>query len=317
MSVLTAIFVIIGNVIGAGFATGKEIVVFYAKYGVMGLLSAIFSAVLFYYFFFKCMSTSSRRFIGVIEWLMMLSILVIGSTLFGAVSELSGAMNYRFDYVGWATILITIFLVNGGIDRISRVCKYITPILILIMIVTCIGGVLSRENNISMIVYDNSILKSVFMSIAYVGMNTMLSTKVLRDVGDKVCNKKMVAFVSSLIFAIVVIFSSVCIVCCGEEVCESNMPILDMSMSIGKGWVFIYIVALWLAIITSLICIIYSIQSHMEGIIECKVVRIVIVVFLCYMVGLIGFDVLVEKLYPIIGVMGIIYSLYITKNQSG
>lgn len=315
MSVGSAIFIIIGNIIGAGFATGKEIVVFYARYGYLGLISAILSAILFYYFFFRCMNTNTRRYDRVVDWLMIISMLVIGSTLFGATSELSSIMNSRFDFVGWLTILITIFLVNGGIDRISIVCKYITPILILIMVVTCFGGVLNRENDISMIVYDNSILKSVFMSIAYVGMNTMLSIKVLRDVGDKVCKKNVVAQLSSFIFAIVVIFSTVCIMLCGEKICMNNMPILDMALTIGKGWMYVYIVALWLAIITSLICIVHSMQSHMDRIVECKLLRIVIIVFLCYLVGLIGFDVLVEKFYPIIGMMGVVYTLYITKKS--
>ena len=40
---LNAIFVIIGTVIGAGFASGKEVFTFFNVYGVAGLLGLIFS----------------------------------------------------------------------------------------------------------------------------------------------------------------------------------------------------------------------------------------------------------------------------------
>lgn len=46
MSILRCIFVIIGSIIGAGFASGKEIYSFFYIYGVKGILGLFFSVVL-------------------------------------------------------------------------------------------------------------------------------------------------------------------------------------------------------------------------------------------------------------------------------
>ena len=40
-------FVIIGTIIGAGFASGQEILIFFNNYGFYGLIGLIFSIILF------------------------------------------------------------------------------------------------------------------------------------------------------------------------------------------------------------------------------------------------------------------------------
>lgn len=42
------IFLLIGTMIGAGFASGKEIFIFFGKYGYLGILGIIISSLLFY-----------------------------------------------------------------------------------------------------------------------------------------------------------------------------------------------------------------------------------------------------------------------------
>ena len=46
MSILKVVFVIIGTVIGAGFASGQEIYIFFFSYGLKGLLGIIISGIL-------------------------------------------------------------------------------------------------------------------------------------------------------------------------------------------------------------------------------------------------------------------------------
>lgn len=46
MSILKVVFVIIGTLIGAGFASGQEVYIFFFSYGVKGLLGIIISSTL-------------------------------------------------------------------------------------------------------------------------------------------------------------------------------------------------------------------------------------------------------------------------------
>ena len=42
---LKVVFVIIGTLIGAGFASGKEVYIFFNKYGSLGLLGVVLSGI--------------------------------------------------------------------------------------------------------------------------------------------------------------------------------------------------------------------------------------------------------------------------------
>ena len=46
MAILKVVFVIIGTLIGAGFASGQEIYIFFFSYGVKGLMGIVVSSVL-------------------------------------------------------------------------------------------------------------------------------------------------------------------------------------------------------------------------------------------------------------------------------
>ena len=46
MAILKVVFVIIGTLIGAGFASGQEIYIFFFSYGIKGLIGIIVSSIL-------------------------------------------------------------------------------------------------------------------------------------------------------------------------------------------------------------------------------------------------------------------------------
>ena len=51
--ILKAVFVIIGTLIGAGFASGQEIYIFFYQYGVKGILGIIISSALLGFVIYK------------------------------------------------------------------------------------------------------------------------------------------------------------------------------------------------------------------------------------------------------------------------
>lgn len=53
-------FVYVGTVVGAGFATGREIVEFFLKFGWIGLLGIVLSGLMFTYLGAKIMIISKR-----------------------------------------------------------------------------------------------------------------------------------------------------------------------------------------------------------------------------------------------------------------
>ena len=59
-NIIIFLCVILGTLIGAGFASGKEIYIFFAQYGVYGILGAIVSAVVTALIIYKVLKISNK-----------------------------------------------------------------------------------------------------------------------------------------------------------------------------------------------------------------------------------------------------------------
>ena len=59
--ILKAVFVIIGAVIGAGFASGQEIYIFFYQYGVNGILGIIISSLLLGFVTYKVLHICKEK----------------------------------------------------------------------------------------------------------------------------------------------------------------------------------------------------------------------------------------------------------------
>ena len=60
-NVLKVVFVIIGTIIGAGFASGKEIYLFFYKYGTLGILGIIISGGLTGFIIYKTLTSVNQN----------------------------------------------------------------------------------------------------------------------------------------------------------------------------------------------------------------------------------------------------------------
>ena len=148
-------FLYIGAIMGAGFASGREIWQFFGvfnSFGYIGILLTIafFIAIgLITCYISNKLSTNklgliivpykSKKAISIIEYLMAIilyTVLIIMSAAGGAL------FNQQFEqsriFGGIVIVLLVLLTVIGGIDRISIVFRYIMPILIIIVVVVSI-----------------------------------------------------------------------------------------------------------------------------------------------------------------------------------
>ena len=73
--ILKAVFVIIGTLIGAGFASGQEIYLFFYQYGMNGILGIVISSLLLGFVTYKVLRISQEN--GVTKYYHYLNILSI------------------------------------------------------------------------------------------------------------------------------------------------------------------------------------------------------------------------------------------------
>ena len=61
MSILKVVFVIIGTLIGAGFASGQEVYIFFYSYGVKGILGIIISSGIIGFTIYKTLKITKEN----------------------------------------------------------------------------------------------------------------------------------------------------------------------------------------------------------------------------------------------------------------
>lgn len=153
MSILKVVFVIIGTLIGAGFASGQEVYIFFYSYGIKGMLGIIISSSMigftiyktfkiiekyeiktykeFLNFFIK--NKKIKEFINSVINIFILVSFYIMIAGFGAYLEQEINLN-RF--LGSAILAITCcVLLKTNINGIVKINEILIPILIIVVLI--------------------------------------------------------------------------------------------------------------------------------------------------------------------------------------
>ena len=111
MNDICAIFLILGSIIGAGFATGKELVVFYVQYGVCGIVGVFLSCVLFSIIFYKYLViTRNKKQNKTFTIIICICYIIISGGLVGACDEICDRLfDINFNIVGLITLVVVGF----------------------------------------------------------------------------------------------------------------------------------------------------------------------------------------------------------------
>ena len=315
----SAIFLILSSFIGAGFVTGKELFVFYARFGFVGVLNIILTMAILYMvikFYLDGQNCSyvfkgdGAKYGNIVKILFIICYFIVCSALFAGIKEMVGVLNIK-PKLGFVLIIFTLLLVFllslGDVNVLSKVSSILVPIIMLFYIVVCIYGIVKVGGKINNYIYSKNVLLSVCSSFNYVGINTILSLMLFKEIGANCKQNKGIAIWCSLIFGVLMFLGVYALMCCNVDMVIEEMPLLVLATSISKvlGWG--YIISMWLAILTSILTIIYTIKCRLKNIINNNIFLTAVVIVPCFILSFIGFGNLIEYLYPVIGAVGVAY----------
>ncbi len=202
-------FVYVGTVVGAGFATGREIVEFFLKFGWIGLFGIVVSGLMFTYLGAKIMIISKRihaasyqelntylfgKSIGrAVNMFMMFILLGVTSVM------LSGAGALFHEQLGWsaqAGILLTIVLsfavMTSGVKGVFGVNILVVPLLISFsFIVTADSFVFTSTRNADEWVWPDK-WNWLLSAVSYGALNLSLAQAVLVPLANEMSSEKVI-----------------------------------------------------------------------------------------------------------------------------
>jgi len=331
-NVLKVVFFIIGTLIGAGFASGQEVYLFFFSYGMKGLIGILISSIIIgvviystfnilnkykintYKDFLNILIPKNTKLKIIANFIINIFILITFFIMiagFGAYFEQEIGINRLVGSLILAIITFIVFMTS--IKGVVKVNELIVPILIgFIFIIGIISikdtHILNLENYVIRTNYTNFALSAVL----YSSYNSILLIPVLITLNNYVKNKKQIFYIS-FISAIVTILLSVIIflllVRVDVDISKLEMPVVYVVSNMFKILRYIYGVIILGSIFTTAISLgvsfLQNTAKNKKGYTQISIIMCITSVI----ISKFGFSNLVSLLYPIFGYLGLIQIL--------
>lgn len=299
----------LGSIIGAGFITGKELVLFYGADGFLS--SVIFSCVLFGVCFFILFYLGNKN--GGLEGLngklferkkalsfaLLFSSFVSFCSLLAVLDLVWQSLNFfpKLPVLSILCLSLCIPVVKNGIQSLEKLSIILVPICIIFTLICAFNG---DKINFSELSLEKT---SKIGPILYVCMNCFINLPPLLDTAVGKTKKSLI--LSSIVCALVISFLSTIIMSCvlaKKDSAFSSMPFLVATGNNG-----IFKVCLTLAVVSSVFSCFYLIYKNASkykgnsgG---------VLALILAFVFSRFGFSAIVNYMYPVIGGLGALYLL--------
>ncbi|MGN1327143.1 MAG: hypothetical protein ACI4VQ_03610 [Clostridia bacterium] len=332
---IKTIAVIIGTLVGAGFASGKEIYIFFVKYGIAGLIGAIISSILTAAIIYcTILIVKTYKLQNNNEFVEKITEKKRGSTIIKNVINLFLLISFWIMCAGFCTFfkqefnipiictstsiaIIIYLLLMKNIDGIIKLNTIMVPIMIIIIIF-----VSTKNNQTFNIISENIIEKkwwpAILSSILYTSYNSITLIPIIISMKECVKDKKnlkwMTIIVGLLIFGLIICIIKM-LMQTTINVEQIEIPILAILNTYGKTEKMLYAIVIVVAIFTSAISAGYGALENVKGRNRYKKMALIICL-LEIPISYIGFGKLVEAVYPTFGVIGILQIALILKTTN-
>jgi uncharacterized membrane protein YkvI len=323
----------IGTVVGAGFATGQEVLQFFARFGILGLGGLFITAILFVVFGYIIMELGnvlrSSSHLEIIQHcggkiLGTIIDLVITFFLFGTLTIMiagNGALfeqQFRLPAISGNLVMavltaITVLTgINGVINSISFVVPFLLTAVLGISIFSIINYPPDFQFTSSMTGLTSLVNNWLAAAILYVSYNTVVSIAILGPLGNKARDKKSIwygAVLGGLGLGLGSVMIYMALLGHMADINKLEVPMLFIAGGISPVIQAVYGVVLVAEVYTTAVSSLFGFASR---IVDVKVstgkIRTVVVVTTAasLLVSRFGFSNLVKYLYPLVGYCGVI-----------
>ncbi len=321
-------FLYMATVIGAGFASGQEIIQFFSRYYNGGFFGALLAGILFSIigyavldrvyseriksydeFLFPMMGYFLGRIMEFIVMLFMscvLSVMVAG--LGNILMELSG-IEYRYCTV--ISAIVCLLAIMANIKGIVAVSSFLSPFLVVGIIFVGVYIILTKDTSVFSL--SSKVVRVTnnwfFSSLLYVSYNTILSTVMLTSVLPYLKTKRVGTWGGVLgggMLCLTLLIINLALYFFYPHSITSEMPILSILQNnnkiLGNVYSVILILAMYTSAITSGYCLSERIATKMK--INYRIVAAVMCALVIPMSAM-GFSSLISTLYPVFGYLGL------------
>lgn len=320
----------IGIIVGAGFASGQEILQYFTSFGIIGIIGALIATVLFAYLGMNLTRLGSRmqktshkeaiygisgRLVGVIvDYIIIFTLFGVGVVMIAGAGSI---FTQQFDLpaalgstIMTILVIITIML---NVDKVIAIIGSITPFLIATVVLLSIYSIASMD--LSFTALDPiakeqvSAVPNWFLSaLNYVSFNIAVGASMAIVMGSTEKDEKVAArggLIGGLGLGILIILSHLAVFSKVDEVGNSEMPMLQIANDLSPILGVFMSLILFGMIYNTAVSMIYAFSARFvqSGTKNFKIF-VVIVGIVSFILSFVGFTRLVNEFYPVVGYLG-------------
>lgn len=326
--------VYVGTVIGAGFATGREIVEFFSRFGFYGFITILIAGYVFIFLGAKIMVKSieiqatsfedfndhlfGKRLAKVMNIFMMVMLIgVCAVMLSGAEALFAEQLGISRSIGSLLTIVLTLIIMALGVKGLFAVNTFVVPILILFNLILMVTSVTGSDfiNDLFFIPNEGVKWEALVAAFSYAAFNLTLAQAVLVPIAveiNDVVIVKLGGFIGGLLLTLILLSSHFTLITL-PDFAAFDIPMAVIVKTTISSIYFIYLLIIYGEIFTSLIGNMYGLEKQLRNYISAKRMMIhssLLVIIL--LISRVEYSTLLGFLYPIFGYVSLLFLVLLT-----
>ncbi|MEH7378699.1 YkvI family membrane protein [Neobacillus drentensis] len=321
--------VYVGTVVGAGFATGKEIVEFFSRFGFFGLISILMSGYLFISLGSKLMRMAAHidaksyqefneylfgkwpgRVINVFMLFMLLGVSAVMLSGAGAIFE--EQLNLPKAVGVFLTIFLSFLVMLVGTKGLFAVNTFVVPVMITFSIILMFYSIQMPNflNQLLFVPHSDDGWKSVIAPFSYVALNLGLSQAVLVPIATEVKDDwtiKWGGILGGAALTVILIAGHFTLIML-PNLEQYNIPMAIVMKNLAPFFYWIFVLVIYGEIFTSVIGNVFGLDRQLKQYLPIPtMVSVTLIFIVSYLISLVNYGTLLSYLYPLFGYICMIF----------
>lgn len=331
-------FTYIGTMVGAGFASGREILTFFTQYGAIASITIGISSILFVWVGTKQMllahHTGARTYADLNRLLFgdrfgqfishYMAVVLFGTAavmLAGAGSIFSEHLHLPYQLGILVTIILAFIILVLGIEAIVAVNMIIVPFMLLFTVLLLWTCLFSPSAN-NWVTLPNTVhpIKVWIAPLLYTSLNLCMAQTVLVPLGANIKNPvilKRAGWIGGGLMTCLLLASHISLSTQMPEIAQFEIPTAFLVHSLGPVVETLFLIVIYSEIFTTLIADAFGLSHQLQQhVVIPPTILILLILAGGYIISQFGFSTLVSSLYPLFGVVSMIWLVMVVRYSS-
>lgn len=324
---LQVAFTFIGTVVGAGFASGREVLQFFTRFGEWAPLLILLVTLFFVWIGCKVMLLAAELKAGsyeilnkhlfgerigrIVSHLMLFVLMAVNAVMLaGAGSIFSEHLNLSYQSGLLITMFACFLLLRRGIGAILTINSLVVPVMIAFTAILVIDTLRSPGNDrwlsLGMEVSPWAAGLSPFL---YAAFNLSMAQAVLVPLGSAIGDPRVLrrgAWIGGIGIGLLLFAGHLTLSSRMPGIAQFEIPMGGIAREFGAWIHWIYVFLIFMEIFTTLVADIFGLTAQLQertrisgGVLTAGLL------ILCFVVGQFGFGPLLSTLYPLFGMLSL------------